>query len=157
MAELEIRIEGLEEMIGRLKGLVDTVRSEALMGAVRAGAEVVRGDAARRAPVDLGTLQNSIAIEELENTGDRASVAVGPDRSAPYGKYVEYGTGVFAERGGRQTPWVYFYEGSKGPHGFRTTTGSRPQPFLRPAFDENREKISQVAGEALQRHLASRS
>ena len=80
--QLEIRIEGLQEMIDRLKSMAEIVRSEALMGAVKAGAEVVRGDAARRAPVDIGTLQNSITIEELENTGDRASVAVGPDRSA---------------------------------------------------------------------------
>ena len=144
-------------MIDRLKSMAEIVRSEALMGAVKAGAEVVRGDAARRAPVDIGTLQNSITIEELENTGDRASVAVGPDRSAPYAKYVEYGTGVFAERGGRQTPWVYFYEGSKGPHGFRTTAGNRPQPFLRPAFDENREKVGQVAAEALSRFLQART
>ena len=55
--------------------------------------------------------------------------------------YVEFGTGIYAESDGRQTPWVYFDEKEKK---FFRTRGRRPKPFLRPAIDENKQEIKDI-------------
>ena len=53
---------------------------------------------------------------------------------------------MFAEEGGRtDVPWNY--QDDKGE--WHSTSGMRPQPFMRPALDENREKIIQMIKEGL--------
>lgn len=59
---------------------------------------------------------------------------------------IEYGTGLFAEQGGRtDTPWTY--KDDKGE--WHTTSGQAPQPFMRPALDENREQIIRIIKEGI--------
>nr|WP_245916800.1 HK97-gp10 family putative phage morphogenesis protein [Bacillus fungorum] len=86
-------------------------------------------------PVDTSNLRNSISSKaELEK------VVIGT--SADYGIYVEKGTGIFAEdNNGRQTPWMY-----RDPKTGKMvkTQGQRPQPFLRPAAENNKPQIIQV-------------
>ena len=57
--------------------------------------------------------------------------------------YVENGTGEEAENGeGRPTPWTY-----KHPkYGWVTTRGMVAQPYMRPAADNNREKVAEELG-----------
>ena len=63
-----------------------------------------------------------------------------------YAPYVEYGTGLFAEEGGRKdVPWCY--QDDEGE--WHTTSGQHPQPFMRPALDENREQILRILKEAI--------
>ena len=63
-----------------------------------------------------------------------------------YAPYVEYGTGLFAEKGGRKdVPW--HYQDDKGE--WHSTSGQKPQPFMRPALNENREEIMRIIKEAL--------
>ena len=58
--------------------------------------------AAGKAPVDTGELKNSIshAVVASEN-----AVYIGTN--VDYAKWHEFGTGIYAEDGGRQTPWAY--------------------------------------------------
>lgn len=80
-------------------------------------------------PVDEGHLRNSIGtlFEDDGLTGMWGT-------NLFYAPYVEFGTGVFAVNGaGRQTPWVYF---SERLGRFVRTTGSRPQPFILPSFNQ---------------------
>ena len=53
-------------------------------------------------PVDTGQLRKSIsnAVDEAEST-----VYIGTNLE--YAPFVEFGTGQYAEGGGRPTPWVY--------------------------------------------------
>lgn len=87
-------------------------------------------------PVDTGVLRNSIthAVKEQDKT-------VVLSTNVSYAPYVEYGTGVFAENGnGRQTPWKY-----QDAHGhWHTTTGSKPQPFIRPAVNNHLNEYQQI-------------
>lgn len=63
-----------------------------------------------------------------------------------YAPYVEYGTGLFAEEEGRKdVPWCY--QDDKGE--WHTTSGQHPQPYMRPALNENREKIIRILKGAL--------
>ena len=59
-----------------------------------------------------------------------------------YSAFVEFGTGLFAEKGGRKdVPWAYEDE-KTGELIF--TKGQKPQPYLRPALHKNREKITEI-------------
>ena len=63
-----------------------------------------------------------------------------------YAPYVEYGTGLFAEDGGRKdVPW--YFKDDEG--NWVKTSGQKPQPFMRPALEENREEILRLIKEAL--------
>lgn len=80
-----------------------------------------------------GNLRNSITHEVEEK-----SVMIGT--GVDYGKYVEFGTGIYSETGGRNTPWVY--QGSDGR--FYKTVGQRPQPFLRPAVRDHTGEFTAI-------------
>lgn len=98
-------------------------------------------EAKKRCPVNKGLLRGSI-IHEVEEKEDSAIVYVGTNTE--YAPYVEKGTGLYAEDGnGRKTPWTYPFE-----DGFVYTVGQKPQPFLYPAFDENKKKIQDFVKEA---------
>jgi len=129
-------VQGIEALTVVLEDLQALDLGQALG---QAGALVERG-AKMKCPKDLGNLARSIQYEVEGNT---CTV------SAPleYAPYVEYGTGLFAEQGGRKTPWTYKDEEGN----FHTTSGQRPQPFLRPAFNEAQAGIVQLLeGELLQ-------
>lgn len=131
-----IRLEGVEEVLGALDDLKDTEGLEAALGTACA---LVERTAKQKAPKDTGALRQSITSEVRNLEG----VVFTPLYYAPY---VEYGTGLFAEQGGRtDVPW--WYKDDKGE--WHKTSGQHPQPFMRPALDENREQILRILKEAL--------
>ena len=73
--DISVKIEGADELMSRLDGLVDGSR---MQNALAAAGEVVRADAAANCPVDTGYLRNSIAVQV-----DGNSAVIGP--SADYG------------------------------------------------------------------------
>ena len=133
---MSIRLEGVEEVLGALDELSDTQGLEAALGTACA---LVERSAKQKAPKDTGALRQSITSEVRDLEG----VVFTPLYYAPY---VEYGTGLFAEQGGRtDVPW--WYKDDKGE--WHKTSGQHPQPFMRPALDENREQILRILREAL--------
>ena len=58
--------------------------------------------AAGKAPVDTGMLKNSISSAVVPS---EQAVYIGTN--VDYAKWHEFGTGIYAEDGGRQTPWAY--------------------------------------------------
>lgn len=87
-------------------------------------------------PVDTGNLRGSLSHKVIES---EMSVIIGTP--VEYGPYIEFGTGEFAESGqGRKGGW--FYTGADGKSYF--TFGNKPQPFLRPAFLENKGAIKKM-------------
>lgn len=131
-----IEIEGLEAVTERFKALGDASEVEESLNQACA---LVERSAKQKAPKDTGQLRNSIT-SKVEGT---EGIVYTPLEYAPY---VEYGTGLFAEEGGRQdVPWNY--QDDKGV--WHSTRGQKPQPFLRPALHENREKIVQLIGEVI--------
>ena len=132
----EIKFEGLDELLDSLDRLVDTDTIERAIGKACA---VVEREAKQKAPKDTGALRRSITSEVRGLEG----VVFTPLEYAPY---VEYGTGLFAEEGGRRdVPWNY--QDDRGE--WHSTSGQHPQPFMRPALDENREEILRILKEGL--------
>lgn len=135
-----MNIEGLDAVIKRIDNIADTDKIKAAMGKC---CGLVERTAKQTAPKDTGALRNSIQ-SEVKNTGiEITGVVFTPLEYAPY---VEYGTGLFAEKSGRKTPWLYEDE-KTGKTIF--TRGQRPQPYLRPALFENKEKITKLLRESV--------
>lgn len=132
----DIRLEGLEEVLGALDDLANTSNLNAALGKACA---LVERSAKQKAPKDKGDLRRSIT-SKVEGT---EGVVYTPLEYAPY---VEYGTGLFAESGGRQdVPWNY--QDDEG--NWHSTSGMKPQPYMRPALNENREEILRIIKEGL--------
>lgn len=125
----EVYVEGLDKLLRKLD---EIARVEAVQEGLKNACYIVWASAQDKCPVDDGTLRRSIT-RSIEY--DKGIVGTNTE----YASYVEYGTGLFSEfRSGRKdVPWQYEdAEGNK-----RITRGQRPQPYLRPALVENKDKI----------------
>lgn len=135
-----MRIEGLEQVLDRLDSLIDESTLEAALGQACA---LVEASAKQNAPKDTGELRRSITSKVEMQGDDWVGVVYTPLEYAPY---IEYGTGLFAVEGGRaDVPWSY--QNDKGE--WISTSGQKPQPYLRPALDENREEILRILAEVI--------
>lgn len=125
-------IEGMESLLQKLEELGSTENVSQAMGQACA---IVEAAAKQAAPKDTGELRRSIE-SRIEGSGEAIrGVVFTPLEYAPY---VEYGTGLFAENGGRtDVPWLYKDE--KGET--HITSGQKPQPYMRPALLNNKDKI----------------
>jgi HK97 gp10 family phage protein len=141
---MAVEIEGLDGILDTLDGVVNTMTMRESMGRACAVVEAAAKQKAGGEGIkDTGTLANSIKSKVEAGGGEIVGVIYTPLEYAPY---VEYGTGLFAENGGRtDVPWKY--QDDKG--NWHTTSGQKPQPFLRPALDENRDKIIEILEEGL--------
>ena len=137
---MAIEIEGIDKVLKRLEKLSNTENIEKAMGKACA---VVEAAAKQNAPKDTGALRSSITSKVENRNGHIEGVIFTPLEYAPY---VEYGTGLFAESGGRKdVPWNY--QDDKGE--WHSTSGQKPQPFMRPAIEDNRNKIIEILGEGI--------
>lgn len=157
-----VHIEGFEELVEKLDGMVDPAKIRMAMGKACAQVEKV---AKMKAPKQDGELRRSITSRIEGQGSNTVGIVFSPLEFAPY---VEYGTGMFAEggKGRKEVPWVYVEGHSKKPSSKRVYTeeeadqtvayleskgldavktyGQHPQPYLRPALNENREEIKRI-------------
>jgi HK97 gp10 family phage protein len=133
---MAIEFKGLDNV---LKAIEDVADISDLENAIGKACALVERSAKQNAHSfrDTGALTNSISSRVEKSGGDIIGVVYTPLEYAPY---VEYGTGLFAEEGGRKTPWAY--QDDEG--NWHKTNGQKPQPFLRPALDDNRKKIIEI-------------
>ena len=138
--DFDIKFEGLDKIIDKIEDF-DDVRE--MTSAMQDACNLVEGAAKDKAPKDTGALRRSIT-SKVEVTGSEIDgIVFTPLECAPY---VEYGTGMYASNGnGRKTPWVYMDD--KGNYHY--TRGQHPQPYMRPALEENKDKIINIIKGAL--------
>ena len=130
-----IKINGIEEVIDSIEQLGDLPNLKEALGKACA---LVERSAKQKAPKGTGELRRSITSKIEEDGDELVGVVYTPLEYAPY---VEFGTGLFAEEGGRKdVPWNY--KDDKGD--WHSTSGQKPQPFMRPALDENREEVLRI-------------
>lgn len=122
----------------KLKEIRDVINASALQ---------IQADAKRKCPVNINRLRSSIAIETITQTSTEYVLRVGTN--VFYAPYVEFGTGIFAVNGdGRKTPWAFKKTNTMKKYKFKTidiegqeyfvTRGSKPHPFLFPAYEKER-------------------
>lgn len=134
---MNIEFDGIEELLVRLDKISDITK---VQDSLSKATLLVEKEAKQNAPKDTGALRRSITskVEGLEGT------VFTPLEYAPY---IEYGTGLFAEAGNgrKKVPWNY-----KDDEGnWHSTSGMKPQPFMRPALNSNREKIKKILKEGV--------
>ena len=137
---MSAQFQGLDEVLNSLEELAD---EEKFMAALGKACALVERSAKQNAPKDTGALRRSITSEVEKNGTDIVGVVYTPLEYAPY---VEYGTGLFAENGGRtDVPWNY--QDDEGE--WHSTSGMHPRPYMRPALNENREQIKRIIKEGI--------
>lgn len=133
---MSIRLEGIDEVLKLLdeKGNID------LTLPLGKACALVEAAAIQKAPKGTGELRRSITSKTEGNKG----IIYTPLEYAPY---IEYGTGLFAENGNgrKDVPWRY--QDDKGE--WHSTRGMKPQPYMRPALNENRDKIIEILKEGI--------
>lgn len=134
----EITIKEFQKYLNR------GITKATLTAALNRGCIVVENAAKKRCPVGrTGLLRASIKHRVNDNEG-----IIGT--SIDYAPYVEYGTGKYAEQGnGRKTPWVYHTADGE----FHFTEGQEPQPYLRPALQDNKAEIERVILKTIKENL----
>lgn len=135
-----VEFKGLDGLTERLEHIAkgEAISKEGLVNACM----LVEREARQTAPKVDGALRRSITSKVEGLTG----MVYTPLFYAPY---VEYGTGIFSDHpmGGRKdVPWIYFDEKKQE---YVATNGQKPQPYMRPALDNNRDKIIELIREGL--------
>ncbi|HAT4306267.1 TPA: HK97 gp10 family phage protein [Clostridium perfringens] len=107
---------------------------------------LVKRDAIKNCPVDMGILRASIFFRTIHNSNLVKGVIAS---NLEYAPYVHQGTGIYAKDGdGRKTPWKYKVEAGKYK-GWHKTVGQKPQPFLEKAKIDNIASIENILKEGL--------
>lgn len=144
---MEIQVKGLDALLKKLDKLGGDIPQSIQKAMLRGGA-VFEAGAKEHCPVDTGQLRESIHTEAL----DDSTVTVGTN--VQYAPYVEYGTGPKGDPSvphTTKTSWVY-----KGKDGnFCTSHGQPPQPFMRTAFSENKDKAVEAVQESIREDVKS--
>lgn len=121
---IEISIEA------NFDGILDELEERTAAALERVGSAAEKY-AAALAPV--GTTHGGRLRQSITHKVDVANSNVQVGTALDYGAFVEFGTGVYAESGGRLTPWVY-----RDDYGnWHYTRGAAARPFLRPALQNN--------------------
>ena len=132
MESLNITVND-KEIIANLHKLIEDGLPEKLLEGLTKAALIVEAAAKEKCPVDDGQLRQSITHEI---NAKNLEITIGTN--VEYAPYVEIGTGIYSTKGtGRTTPWVY--QSATGE--FITTSGTKSQPFLEPAAQENLDRI----------------
>lgn len=143
---MEVKFEGLENILKSIEGLVDIAGLEQAMDKA---CLVVETEAKKNANQfrDTGLLANSIK-RKVELEGNEITGVVYSD--VLYAPYVEFGTGIYAEEGGRtDVPW--HYQDDKG--NWCSTSGMKPQPYLRPALQSKAKMAERIIAKELSKNV----
>lgn len=133
------KVLNLDKILSKL----DNIENIDLQAPLQDACLIVENSAKENCPVDTGELRASIVSHIVGNTGEVGT-------NVEYAPYVEYGTGVFAAAGnGRQDRWSY--QDAEG--NWHSTIGQRPQPYLEPALNDNREKIIDLFKKYVEKEL----
>lgn len=128
---MSVEVQGTKELLDKLKKIASEEQVNQALGKACA---LVERSAKQKAPKGTGELRRSITSKVENGEG----IIYTPLHYAPY---IEFGTGLFAEEGGRKdVPWCY--QDDKGE--WHSTSGQHPRPFMRPALNENREEIIRI-------------
>ena len=134
---MNVEVKGVDELIVKLNNMADESKIQQQLGLACA---LVERSAKMKAPKDTGALRRSITSKVDGLTG----IVFTP---LEYASYQEFGTGLFADNGNgrKDVPWNY--QDDKGE--WHSTRGQKPQPFMRPALNENRTEIIRIIKEGL--------
>ncbi|MFA5866916.1 MAG: HK97-gp10 family putative phage morphogenesis protein [Actinomycetota bacterium] len=112
---MSTQVIGEEKLLAQLADIAKAVQGDDLEEAAQAGADVVEAGAKGRVQERTRRLKDSIHTEVSKKTETLVEVDVAPDKKEFYGQFVEFGTSKMGAK-----------------------------PFMRPAIDENEDKVAEA-------------
>jgi|GEM_PF-1850347 len=148
MAEnmFEFKIEGVKELDKVLATLPKAAEKQQLKATLRRSAKPLLQDARKGASRISSGLASSIKIRTMTKTVVPAAVSIGPDADHWWAYLWEFGTGVYGPKGtpitlaSRKRKGEFMY-GEGLDHPIRVSEGVKPKPFMRPAWDRNKNRV----------------
>lgn len=158
---MTVKVDGLADLKKMMQDLPVKIEANITRGAMRAGQTVVMNAAKNIAPIDKGDLRKSIRIRADRKAQKRGFVRVdlvAGSKDVWYAHLIEYGTASFYSGKGQTVGKPYIIKGKEGGKEASTTRkrkalkigatfvdqvvhpGIKPQPFMRPAIDQNLQK-----------------
>jgi len=138
---MEVRVEGLDKLLKKLDQLGGSVQ-KSTQKALMKGGGVFESGAKAHCPVDTGNLRDSIHTEAKSD--DQAATGT----SVKYGPDVEFGTGPKGDPSVPHTTKEFWrYKDAEG--NWHTSHGQPPQPFMRTAFAESKDKAVEAVKESI--------
>ncbi len=134
-------IEGLDALLRKLGEMGKAAASQAVGDALTAGAQLIVNEAKLRAPVKTGTLKRYLHSSKPTRKSGRWEVQVGTNLR--YAAIHEYGGIIKA----KNKPFLVFK--IDGKLIFTKSVQIPARPYLRPAFDSQKDAAITEVGEAL--------
>jgi HK97 gp10 family phage protein len=137
-----LSVTGIKELDDLLKGLPKQLQHRYLQAAHADAAKPLIDRAQGNAPYKTGRLEESIGVIKptLRKATEIGIVKVGPRRGGSYkgyhGHLIEFGHRIVTRKG-------------------KTVGKTNPKPFMRPAFEQTKERIQDNIGKILSRKLTS--
>lgn len=118
---MDVKVEGFDHL---LKAFADLGAGAMplLKDAINSGAEKIASGARTKAPSKTGKLKNSIKVKKAKQTQKSGVTAATVYFTEPHGVPIELGHAVVTHKG-------------------KIVGHAEARPFLRPAFDENKETV----------------
>ncbi len=124
----KVELTGLDDLLKELNALSERIAARAENKALREGAEILRAAISKRAPRRTGRLSKSIEKSNVKRSKEGVKyIEVGPNRSAFYGVFLEFGTSTI-----------------------------RAKPFMAPALEEKRDEIYGTMADVLREELTKK-
>lgn len=142
MIKIDVDLSAIYKAIGQI-GEYEVEKLKRVKDVVNETALNVQNGAKKRSPVDTGNLRSRIVIEPV--TPNEMVLRVGT--YVKYAAAVEFGTRPHVIR--PKTKKALFWKGAAHPVKSVNHPGTRAQPFLFPAWEEERPKFIKAIGEAL--------
>ena len=143
---LKAKIEGGQELMKALQGLDVNVRN-ALVQAADAGAEVIRAEAARRAPGPYIVKSYQWNKRFRKN---RADFQIGPDREHRHYYFFEVGTRPHVIKPKDRKGLAFLGRAGQIVRRSVKHPGMAARPFLRPAMDASKDQAVEAVKSELQ-------
>ena len=147
MAGASIRLVGGAELAAQLRQLADEVAGENLKAAVQLGASPIQNSAKEKAPYKAGHLHRTIHTETKLLSPRAAEATIGTDLI--YAGIQEFGGTIKA----KNAPYLVFRTEDGRWHRVKSVT-LPARPYMRPAFDTEKENAVAEIGSALKALLA---
>lgn len=142
---MEVKVDGLDKLLKKLDNLGGSIPQSTQRALLKGGAIFEEG-AKAHCPVDSGNLRDSIHTEAKE----AGLVTVGTN--CEYAPEVEYGTGPKGDPSVPHTMKKFWrYRDAKG--NWHTSHGQPPQPFMRTAFAEGKDKAVEAVKKSIQKDV----
>lgn len=173
-SSVSVKVDGLRDLGERMKGLTEQMNNRIARAATAAGAVVIRNAAQQKVPVDTGALKKGLVVKRLpkgEAAGltsqhivtvstramkkyagnSRASIVElqGPIAPVMSGGKTYRAKKLLGRKDSYESMGDFFYAAFV-EYG---TSKMAARPYLRPAFDENKEKAVQAIKDRIEKRL----